>query len=118
LANPWIFRQLTQWEQSGHYTPAGNFEDRLQLLRRQFDYLTQQLGPQRAISSFRKMGHWYLKAMRVRASLRNDFQLAKTESALQAVLARIHEAGPTAGTKTGDLPDYHIPVPSGPIAHW
>ncbi len=118
LANPWIFRQLVQWEQTGSYEPAGNFEDRLQLLKRQFEYLTQQLGSYRAIPSFRKMGHWYLKSMRVRASLRNEFQQARTESALETVLSRIHEAGPTVGTKTGDLPDYHIPVPSGPIAHW
>ncbi|QDT49272.1 putative tRNA-dihydrouridine synthase [Symmachiella dynata] len=118
LANPWIFRQLVQWEQTGQYAPAGNFEDRMQLLKRQFGYLVEQRGLERAISSFRKMGHWYLKSMNVRAVLRNEFQQARTGEALQAALDCISEAGPAVGTKTGDLPEYHIPVPSGPIANW
>ncbi len=118
LANPWIFRQLTEWEQTGTYGPAGTFQDRLELMRKQFGYLATQRGTERAIPAFRKMGHWYLKAMHVRAALRNDFQQAKTEAQVSAVLARIQEAGPTVGSKTGELPDFRIPVPSGPIAHW
>ncbi len=118
LANPWIFRQLVEWEQTGQYSSAGSFEDRLELLKRQFGYLVEQRGLERAISSFRKMGHWYLKSMHVRASLRNDFQQARTLEELHATLDRIAQAGPAVGTKTGELPEYRIPVPSGPIAHW
>src|SRR5207244_2205988 len=36
LANPWIFRQLVQWETTGTCEPPGSFDDRLALLRRQF----------------------------------------------------------------------------------
>ena len=42
LANPWIFRQLAQWEQSGTYSPPGNFQERMQLLKRQFRHLEQR----------------------------------------------------------------------------
>lgn len=118
LTNPWIFSQLTQWEQTGCYQPAGNFMDRLELLLRQFGYLVEQRGITKAIPSFRKMGHWYLKSMRIRASLRNDFQQARTLEEFHAIIARIREEGPTVGTKTGELPEFHIPVPSGPIANW
>ena len=118
LANPWIFRQFVEWETTGEVSPPGNFEDRLSLLVRQFGYLEQQRGTERAIVSFRKMAHWYLKAMCVNAYLRNQVQNARTRPEFEAALSEIAEKGPTRGTRTGVLPDLLIPVPSGPIEHW
>lgn len=118
LANPWIFRQLVEWETTGSYSPSGHFEDRLGLLWKQFGYLEQQRGTERAIVSFRKMAHWYLKAMCVHASQRNLVQSAKTRDEFETALADIASRGPSRGTKTGELPDYVIPVPTGPIEHW
>jgi tRNA-dihydrouridine synthase B len=118
LANPWIFRQLAQWEETGEYDPPGSFQDRLGLLLQQFQYLEEMHGFEYAVVSFRKMGHWYLKAMRVRSGLRNQFQLAKTRQEFDAVIQAIAEEGPVTGTKTGALPDLHIPVPSGPNERW
>lgn len=117
LANPWIFRQLVEWETTGEYAPAGNFDDRLDLLRKQFDYVIDLRGPDRAIPFFRKMGHWYLKSMHVPPHLRNEFQLAKSLEAFDTVLTRITAHGPTVGSRN-DPPDVHIPVPSGPISLW
>ena len=118
LANPWIFRQLTEWEATGEYAAPGNFDERMQLLLRQFDFLEERHGTECAIIMFRKMGHWYLKSMRVRAWLRNQFQMAKTREELDTVLREIAEAGPVLGTRTGVLPDMHVPVPSGPVERW
>ena len=118
LANPWIFRQLDQWERTGRYDPPGNFLDRLELLRHQLTFLTAQCGPHAAIIIFRRTAHWYLKAMRVRARLRHDFQTARSLEEIDTVLETIAEEGPTRGTKTGLLPAPSIPVPSGPIEHW
>src|SRR5690606_35214418 len=44
LANPWIFRQLVEWETQEQYAPPGNFDDRLSLMLRQFAYLQAQVG--------------------------------------------------------------------------
>ena len=118
LANPWIFRQFVEWETTGQYSPAGHFEDRLALLMRQFGYLEQQRGTERAIVSFRKMAHWYLKAMCVNAHLRNQMQSARTRSEFEAAVHEIANSGPTRGTRTGVLPDLVIPVPSGPVENW
>jgi len=118
LANPWIFRQLVDWETTGRYPPPGNFEDRMALLRRQLGYLEETRGLQSAIVMFRKTAHWYLKAMRVRGRLRNDFQMARTREELDDVLRRIADAGPTSGSRTGTLPEMHVPVPSGPVERW
>ena len=118
LANPWIFRQLVEYESTGSYGPAGSFDDRLTLLRRQYSYLEERHGPEKAIVRFRKMAHWYAKSMRVCASLRHQLQIARTGAEFEAALAAITEAGPTVGDRTGLLPDMQIPVPSGPVERW
>ncbi|MEO1994620.1 MAG: tRNA dihydrouridine synthase DusB [Planctomycetaceae bacterium] len=118
LANPWIFRQLCAWEKTGEYGPAGTFDDRLSLLRRQFDYLQRRHGDERAIMIFRKMGHWYLKGMRVSARLRHQFQLARVRPEFELALQRISEVGPIPGARRDDLPEMKIPVPAGPVERW
>jgi tRNA-dihydrouridine synthase B len=118
LANPWIFRQLEEWERTGRYGPPGNFDDRLGLLVKQFSYLAERNGDETAIVMFRKMGHWYLKGMRVPPHLRHRFQLAKSRSEFDAALAAIRDFGPTHGTRDGTLPAMHVPVPAGPVERW
>ena len=118
LANPWLFRQLVEWEATGEFSPAGTFDDRLALLRRQFAYAEKQRGTERAITSFRKMAHWYLKAMLVPAALRHRLQSARTRLEFEATLEEITTSGPSRGSRTGVLPDLYIPVPSGPNENW
>ena len=118
LANPWIFRQLAQWESTGYYDLPGSFEDRLALLKRQFAFAEELYGTDYAIVHFRKMGHWYLKSMCVRAALRHRFQLARTREEWDAVLDEISEEGPVRGTRSGVLRQMAIPVPSGPVERW
>ena len=118
LANPWIFRQLAEWEATGRFAPPGNFEDRLELLKRQFRYLEELRGPTRAVIMFRKMGHWYLKSMRVRAALRHLFQLATTRAEFDRALDAISLEGPVGQNREGALDGWHVPVPSGPVERW
>lgn len=118
LANPWIFKQLAAWEATGSFPPAGTFDERLALLMKQFAYLEERNGTTRAIVRFRKMGHWYLKGMRVRKRLRGDFQLAKTRKEFDEIIAIIREEGPITGPRSGVLTDVHVPVPSGPVERW
>jgi tRNA-dihydrouridine synthase B len=118
LANPWIFRQFVEWEATGEYSPAGTFDDRLELLKRQFGYVIEQRGIERGITSFRKMAHWYVKAMCVTASLRHQLQEARTRAEFDAALDAIAERGPSRGSRTGLLPSLHVAVPAGPNANW
>jgi tRNA-dihydrouridine synthase B len=118
LANPWIFRQLVQWEETGGCDPPGNFEQRMRLLQRQFAYLEQLRGTRSAIVLFRKPAHWYLKAMRVTSRLRNQFQMANTADEVLAALREIEAHGPIGGDRTGVLPELSVPVPSGPVERW
>lgn len=118
LANPWIFRQLDEWERTGQYAPAGTFDERLGLMLKQFEFVEEQHPTERAIILFRKMAHWYLKGMRIRKKLRGDFQFVKTKDEFHAALARIKAEGPVGGNRSGVLTDAHIPVPSGPVSKW
>jgi tRNA-dihydrouridine synthase B len=118
LANPWIFQQLCEWETTGQYTHMGSFDERLQLLKRQFHFLEELRGTQSAIIIFRRMGHWYLKAMRVRSYLRHEFQQASSREEIDSILEAISAAGPVRGHRSGVLPDMKIPTPSGPVEKW
>ena len=118
LANPWIFRQLDEWERTGSYAAVGTFEERLQLMVNQFEFLEERLGSERAIIRFRKMAHWYLKGMRIRKRLRGDFQFVRTRAEFDVAMEKIREEGPVDGNRTGVLTDAHISVPSGPIDKW
>ena len=118
LANPWIFRQLVEWELTGSYAPAGTFDERLQLMQQQFACLEERHGSERAIIRFRKMAHWYLKGMRILKRLRGDFQSVRTKDEMNAAIAEIQQSGPVDGNRTGVLTDVEIPVPSGPVDKW
>lgn len=118
LANPWIFRQLCEWEQTGSFHPVGTFDERLQLLLLQFSFLEERFLPDRAVVLFRKMAHWYLKGMRVRRKLRGDFQTAATATELRDFIERIRAEGPVDGNRTGVLTETEIPVPKGPVEQW
>jgi nifR3 family TIM-barrel protein len=118
LANPWIFRQLVEWETTGSFGPSGTFDERLALMQRQFDYLAERRGVESAIIGFRKMAHWYLKAMHVRARLRHEFQLIRSPRGLEDFFAKLSADGPVHGNRGGELPAMHIPVPSGPVERW
>jgi hypothetical protein len=67
---------------------------------------------------FRKMGHWYLKSMRVPKGLRHQFQLAASREEFDQSLQQICRFGPIGGDRTGVLPEMQIAVPSGPIERW
>lgn len=118
LANPWIFRQLQQWERTGAFEPAGTFDERLDLMLRQFGYLVEQVGAELALPMFRKMAHWYLKGMRVRAALRHRFQLAQTGAEFAAAMEEVRRAGPSHGARDGLLTDVQVPVPGGAVERW
>lgn len=118
LANPWIFRQLQQWEQTGSWTPSGSFDERLQLMLEQYGYLESRLGARTAIVQFRKMAHWYLKGMRVRKRLRGQFQEVTGRQEMESMLEQIQQEGPVDGNRTGVLTDVQVAVPRGPVDKW
>ncbi len=75
LANPWIFRQLVQWETTGTLRSAGKFRGAARTASSDSSVISRKVrGMRSAIIMFRKTAHWYLKAMRVSARLRAAFR--------------------------------------------
>jgi len=56
--------------------------------------------------------------MHVRAKLRHEFQLIRNPDELDRYFQKLAVEGPVNGNRTGELPEMHIPVPSGPIERW
>jgi len=59
-----------------------------------------------------------LKSMRVTPALRHQFQCAQNMNDFDAAIRTIAVKGPTSGSRSGILPEMHIPVPGGPVERW
>ena len=64
LLNPWIFAQLSHWEETGDPGPTGGYDERLDLMERHFRYLVEQRGEHFACLTFRKVSTWYCRVLR------------------------------------------------------
>lgn len=118
LTNPWIFRQLMQWERTGHWDSTPGVDQRLELLLEQLDYLIQQKGETKAIVGFRKMVHWYLKSMGVRRVLRHRFQQLSSRKEFDLAIQCVREECHNTPRREHTTADADVPVPQGPNAHW
>lgn len=117
LANPWIFSQLVQWEETGSFESGKGFDEWMDVLVRQFEFLCEQHGDESGVIAFRKTIAWYLKAMRVYPSQRDLAQRAQNGREFYEVVEQIKTTGPMTGDRNR-LPELNIPVPGGPNAHW
>ena len=65
-------------------------------MQSQFRFLVERQGVESAIIGFRKMAHWSLKAMHVRARLRHEFQLIQSSDELDRYFEKLSTEGPMA----------------------
>lgn len=118
LLNPWIFRQLKDWDETGTISTHANYAQRLAFMRRHYRLLLDHKGERFACLSFRKVANWYCKVLKPGKEIQH--QLVRVESPLHFEdLANQIEAQ-VQGRPEPDWPSLECPVsvPSGPIAHW
>jgi nifR3 family TIM-barrel protein len=116
LGNPFLFRQLARWAESGEPGPEPSFEERLDMMERHFHRLVERRGDHFACLQFRKTLKWYSHFTRMPKPLYLKLINLPSPAVFDAVLAEIRRAGPTM-----PLPghfDPKVPVPSGPIDKW
>lgn len=119
LANPWIFRQLRQWIETGEPGPAMTYEQRLDFMAVHFRRLVEWRGERGGCLMFRKIANWYSKALRVNKSQHQRLLMLDSPASFAAVLDELRQAGPPPHWQPLGAADVQaIPVPSGPIAHW
>ena len=116
LSNPFIFRQLTNWVETGDPGPDPTFDDRLDLMSAHFHGLLERRGERMACLQFRKIIKWYSYAVRPPKELYHRLINLSSGRLFDDTLALIRAAGPVS-----PLPGHfepRVPVPTGPIDKW
>ncbi len=59
--NPWIFKQIIEFMETGVCPPEPSFEERIRVLTRHLDWMVEVFGETHGCRLFRKVGPWYSK---------------------------------------------------------
>jgi tRNA-dihydrouridine synthase B len=118
LLNPWIFRQLQHWDQTGEILEAPGYEDRLDFMHRHFHLLVADRGERFACLTFRKVANWYCRVLRPGRDHQQRLVRLESVAEFDRIVEQIRTAGPPPGWEAWLASDSPIRVPSGPIEHW
>jgi nifR3 family TIM-barrel protein len=116
LANPFFFRQLDCWTNTGDPGPEPGFDERLGLMSRHFHALYERRGEFYACLQFRKILKWYYHFTRMPKPLYLRLINLSSVACFDETLQEVRAAGPSCR-----LPGHfesHVPVPAGPIDQW
>jgi nifR3 family TIM-barrel protein len=119
LADPWIFRQLTSWVNTGDPGPRGTYAGRLAFMRLHLRRLVEWKGEEKyGCIHFRKVATWYTRALRLPKRVQQRLVMLSNLREFEDVIAPFAEAGPPDGWSEWDTQQAHVAVPAGPISHW
>lgn len=119
LADPWIFRQLDQWVQSGHPGPRPSYQERLAFMRRHLRRLVEWKGDERyGCIQFRKVATWYCKALRLPKRVQQRLVMLSNLQEFEEIIAPFAETGPPPGWTEQDAQAAPVAVPAGPVSYW
>ena len=89
--NPWIFRQVLQYFETGEHLPKPNFEEVAKMMLRHARMMLEFKGEYTGIREIRKHGAWYTAGYPNSAKLRVMINEVETYNELQDLLQRILE---------------------------
>jgi nifR3 family TIM-barrel protein len=117
LLNPWIFSQLTHWEETGGAAAPAGYEQRLTFMSRHFHLLAEQRCERFACLTFRKVANWYCRVLRPGREIQQQLMHLERIADFDAIVELLRERGepPHWHRHTGEL---SIAVPGGPIERW
>ena len=116
LANPFLFRQLSSWAETGDPGPEPTFTERVDVMERHFARLVEHRGERTACLEFRKIIKWYNHAIRPPKTLYHRLINLPSADAFFETVTMIRDHGPIS-----PLPGHfepRVPVPTGPIDKW
>src|SRR5207253_6532123 len=64
LLNPWFFRQLTQWEETGDPGEPPSYDERLDMMSTHVRRLCELRGEHFGCIQFRKVANWYCRVLK------------------------------------------------------
>jgi nifR3 family TIM-barrel protein len=137
--NPWIFRAIARYLESGELMPEPDFEERIRVMTRHLERNIEFFGEERGCVLFRKVIPWYarlfgpasgFKTEAVQISSRKDYELAlrnyrqwrrqflDESGILRTPFQPTRLASVFAGDTKGVVERNVIPVPKGPVENW
>src|SRR5205823_8944600 len=116
LLNPWFFRQLVAWEETGDPGPPPGYFDRLDFMGRHLRRLAELRGEHFGCLQFRKVANWYCRVLKPGREVQQALVMLDSLATFDRIVARLREQGPPPGWQAGAAPS--IPVPKGPIDKW
>ena len=87
--NPWIFRQITEYIETGEVVTNPTPEERITLAMEHIALMCELKGEHRGIREARKHASWYIKGLRGAAQLRNKVNRATTLEEMNSVLSEL-----------------------------
>ena len=116
LSNPFLFRQLARWAETGDPGLEPTFEERIDVMVEHFHGLLERRGERTACLQFRKLVKWYSHSIRPPKVLSHGLINLASGRIFDETIAMIRAHGPAS-----PLPGHFepkVPVPSGPIDKW
>lgn len=119
LADPWFFRQLSSWVNTGDPGPRGTYTERMAFMRLHLRRLVEWKGQEKyGCIQFRKVATWYTRALRLPRRVQQKLVMLDNLRQFEDIIAPHAEAGPPEGWSEYDAQQADIAVPAGPISHW
>ena len=84
--NPWLFRQIVRYLEDGVLLPGPTLEERIDMVLRHLEMLTEHKGEYIAVREMRCHASWYTKGLRRAAELRLRFNQAQSKEDFAAVM--------------------------------
>ena len=119
LADPWVFRRLARWVETGDPGPRATYAERLAFMGLHLRRLVEWRGGEKyGCVQFRKVATWYARALRFPKRVQQQLVMLSNLQEFEAVVAPFAAAGPPPGWGEWDAQAAQVAVPAGPISHW
>ena len=87
--NPWIFREILSYLETGEIPPAPTNAQRREVMLKHLDLLVLYKGEKRGILESRKQMAWYIKGIKDGARLREEIFRASTKEEMTEIVNKI-----------------------------
>jgi tRNA-dihydrouridine synthase B len=118
LLNPWFFRQLVRWEETGDPGPSGGYEQRLDFMHRHLHLLADQRGERFACLTFRKVANWYCRVLHPGHEIQQRLMRLETVVEFDGIVDQLRDMSPERTGREWQFQPPNIAVPSGPVERW
>jgi nifR3 family TIM-barrel protein len=137
--DPWIFRRTRHYLDTGELPPEPGFEERVAVMSRHLDLMTEVFGGEHGCRMFRKIGPWYARRFGPANQFNKRIVTLSSKSEFQEIMARYREWRLQFLDENGQLKANYrpaplvasfmregpsaahpgqIPVPKGPVENW